>query len=202
MTTVERVQVFLTTSGIPKILDGTLELVEEDAFFVRLETSEVSVGGQAVLNFPDSERQRVMTRLDSVDGVRHRFVESHRVEPDKRNFPRLYAGIQVLYRPMGSSDDWFTCDEYMNFSVSGLAFDGSGDVPSGSEIELNIRLANVAGEWSAVGKVIRCDAMDVEEMALFQDGETYGYSLAVAFVTLPEACREALEALTLRLLDV
>jgi len=202
MTTAERVQVFLTTSGIPKILDGTLHSANADAFFVVLDASDIEVGGQAVLNFPDSDRQRVMTRLDSVEGSRCRFVESHRVEPDKRNFPRLFAGIQVLYRPLGTNDEWFTCDEYMNFSVSGLAFDGSGSVPSGSEIEMNIRLANVAAEWTAVGKVIRCDVLDVEEMALFDDEETYGYSLAVAFVTLPEACREALEDLTLRLLDV
>ena len=62
--------------------------------------------GHAVLNFPDSDRQRVMARLDTVTGDQHHFVESHRVEPDKRNFPRLYAGINVLYRRTGSEDEW------------------------------------------------------------------------------------------------
>ena len=202
MTTVERVQIFLTTSGIPKILDGVLESTEGSTFCVVLHDATLDVGGQAVLNFPDSDRQRVMARLDAVVGAQHHFVESHRVEPDKRNFPRLYAGIKVLYRLMGSTDEWFTCDEYMNFSVSGLAFEGSGSVPSGAQIELNIRLAGRDEEWSAVGKVIRCDALDEEEVALLQEDGHFGYSLAVAFVTLPESCREALEELTLRLLDV
>ena len=170
---------------IPKILDGTLESVDGSTFCVVLPNAGLDVGGQAVLNFPDSDRQRVMARLDTVTGDQHHFVESHRVEPDKRNFPRLYAGINVLYRRTGSEDEWFRCDEYMNFSVSGLAFEGSGSVPAGAQIDMSIRLAGRDEEWSAVGKVIRCDALDEEEVANLQEDGHFGYSLAVAFVTLP-----------------
>ena len=200
MTGRERVQVFVTETGVPKILDGWLTSVEDTTYTVEL-SEGVDVAGQVVLNFPDSDRERVMTRLEGSDGGRFRFAESQRVAPDKRNYPRLYAGLKVLYRVSGASD-WFETDEYMNFSVSGLAFDGSGSVEDGSNIDLAISIAGEDGEWTALGKVIRCEALPVEEQHELVSGATTAYSLAVSFVSLPDDCREALEELTLRLLDV
>ena len=199
MTTLERVQIFITAGGIPKILDGQLRAVEDSVYTVAFSGAASDLSGQVVLNFPDSERERVMTRLDHHDGDVFQFVESHRVAPDKRNYPRLYAGLRVQYRAVGSSD-WFQTDEYMNFSVSGLAFDGTGDVSGATGIELDIAMDE--GQWRATGRVIRCDALSADEQVELPSGERTNYSLAVSFDTIPAACREALEALTLRLLDV
>jgi hypothetical protein len=90
----------------------------------------------------------------------------------------------------------------MNFSVSGLAFDGTGAVQNGELIDLRISIADVSGSWDAVGRVIRCDDLPESEAQHLVSGATVLYSLAVAFLEVPIDCREALESLTLRLLDV
>ena len=88
------------------------------------------------------------------------------------------------------------------FMAVNVAFDGSGSVEDGSNIDLAISIAGEDGEWTALGKVIRCEALPVEEQHELVSGATTAYSLAVSFVSLPDDCREALEELTLRLLDV
>ena len=55
MTGRERVQVFVTETGVPKILDGWLTSVEDTTYTVELPEG-VDVAGQVVLNFPDSDR--------------------------------------------------------------------------------------------------------------------------------------------------
>jgi hypothetical protein len=202
MTARERVQVFLTATGVPRILSGWLTGVEENRYTVEFEESDVLIEGQVVLNFPDSERERVMTRLDSMQGQVYRFQESHRVAPDKRNYPRLYAGLKVKYRSQADAGDWYLTDEYMNFSVSGLAFEGTGLVENGALLDVNIAVADGDKNWDAVGRVIRCDALEEAEHQELTSGDVLAFSLAVAFVSVPADCREALEALTLRLLDV
>ena len=201
MTSRERVQIFLTETGVPRVLTGTLVSVEDDMFSVEFEDTDLTVSGSVVLNFPDSDRERVMTRLSAVNASVYEFQESRRVAPDKRNYPRLYAGLQVHYRLEGS-DDWHQTDEYMNFSVSGLAFEGTGQVPSGSAIDLKIAMVGEEREWVVSGKVIRCDPLTDAEQQELQSGLTTNSSLAVAFTLVPADCREALEALTLRMLDV
>ena len=202
MTARERVQVFLTSTGVPRILSGWLTAVDGNAYIVEFEETDVVVEGQVVLNFPDSGRERVMTRLDSVDAQAYRFQESRRVAPDKRNYPRLYAGLKVKYRAQADGGEWFVTDEYMNFSVSGLAFEGSGRVENGSQIDVNIAVSDEDKNWIAVGRVIRCDELEESEHQELASGDVLAYTLAVALVSVPPDCREALEALTLRLLDV
>ena len=201
MTSRERVQIFLTETGVPRILTGTLVSVEDDLFSVEFEETDLTISGSVVLNFPDSDRERVMTRLATASAPLYQFQESRRVTPDKRNYPRLYAGLQVHYRLEGATE-WHHTDEYMNFSVSGLAFEGTGVVPSGAAIDLKIAMSGEEREWIVSGKVIRCDALAEAEQQELQTGLTTNSSLAVAFTRVPADCREALEALTLRMLDV
>ena len=203
MTARERVQIFLTETGVPRVLTGTLVSVQDDLFSVEFEEADLNVSGSVVLNFPDSSRERVMTRLASYDAPVYRFQESRKVAPDKRNYPRLYAGLQVHYREQGKDGaPWHQTDEYMNFSVSGLAFEGTGTVPMGASIDLKIAIAGEARDWVVSGKVIRCDALSDAEQQELESGLKTTSSLAVAFTLVPADCREALEALTLRMLDV
>jgi len=177
--------------------------VEGDVYAVSISEEENAIQGLAVLNFPDSDRERVMTRLQSMESGRYLFQESVRLEPDKRNYPRLYAGLQVTYRvPADADAPWSETDEYMNFSVSGLAFDGTGCVPNGSPVELKVSLAGEDKEWMVTGRVIRCDELAPPERQTLNSGAETTCSLAVAFTFMAPDCREALESLTLRMLDV
>jgi hypothetical protein len=199
----ERVQLFVTETGTPRVLNGWLTSVELGVFSVELADPTATVQGLVVLNFPDSERERVMTRLQRAEDGVHQFLESERVAPDKRNYPRLFAGIKVLYRPEpGDNESWFETDEYMNFSVSGLAFEGTGTVADGERISLMIEFANETRRWAVSAKVIRCTLLSEGERQVLTSGESTCCSLAVAFTLLAPDFREALEALTLRMLDV
>ena len=211
----ERTQIFLTVGEMPKVIEGQLNSAQEGVFVVLVEGEEEALSGNAVLHFPDSARERVLTTIEGMDGGLITFRETRRVAPDKRNYPRLYAGLCVTYMAAdaaagtrwiesGEAPDgvWMATDEFMNFSVSGLAFEGTGAVPKGGLVLLKIAPGGSKQAWHGTGNVVRCDTLEEAEWGVLENDAVTKHSLAVSFVDIPHECIAALEELTIKLLDV
>jgi len=211
----ERTQIFITATSGPKVLDGELVAVEVDCFRVKILAGELPVGASAVLYFPDSGRQRALTEVIESQDSEIVCRERTRIDPDKRTFPRLYAGLKVRYQGGQPSDEgrwlagqwspageWQHTDELMNFSVTGLAFDGTSGVGEGQVVLLEMAVGDDDAVYRAVGSVVRCRELDPEEHHENDLQMMLTHHLAVAFSTMPDEGLRALEELTLRLLDV
>ena len=93
-----------------------------------------------------------------------RLVDIH--ESDKRDYPRLHAGLPLRYRTVSSSEatawtsgdpiggDWIEPDPYMNFSVDGLRFDCTDGLEKGSLVALELHA--VRGRPKNPFRVRRC----------------------------------------------
>ena len=166
--------------------------------------SALSQGAKVVLTF-DGGNERwtgVVDGLQPVDGgIAVRLVSPSAHAADKRDYPRLHAGLPIRYRVAADGEaaawssgadlagDWHTPDPYMNFSVSGLRFDVHSDINDGDLLLVELRIGDESPTWRSTARVIR----------VFEGRDQETDSVAVSFVDLPEDALEALSELTLQI---
>ena len=204
----ERTQLFVTLDDKPLMLEGHLDSADDGEFMVTLdEAVEDLSGSSAVLYFPESDRERALTQIVDVQGAKIQCRE-------KRAYPRLFAGIHVRYQSIEESQsadwcdgkieiggEWHEADEYMNFSVTGLAFDGSGTCNRDDILALQVSIGADAKTWRASAIVVRAMPLADYEQEALEDGRPTICNIAVSFTNIPEECTHALEDLTNRVLD-
>ena len=213
LATPEDTQLFVTIDGESKVLSGKLIIQKDNVFVVSLDEACSSLEGSAVLYFPSTERERALTTITNFDQGNVTCEEGVHISPDKRAYPRLFAGINVKYREISDEEskswlsgdlaleDWSLTDDFMNFSVTGLAFEGAKSCEEGCRLALRISVGQGTEEWKAIAKSIRVLPLaDYEQETLSDDTQTV-CKIAVAFETIPDACVEALTELTNRVLD-
>ena len=213
LATPEATQLFVTINGESKVLSGKLVAQKDSTFVVQLDENHTTLEGSAVLFFTSSERERALTTITEFSDGKVTCEEGVHISPDKRAFPRLFAGINVQYREVSSEeseawlkdelvlDDWFLTDDFMNFSVTGLAFEGAASCKEGALLALRISVGQDTEEWKAIAKSIRVTPLADYEQEPLRDGSKTVAKIAVAFETVPDPCVEALTELTNRVLD-
>ncbi len=124
---------------------------------------------------------------------------------DKREYPRMHGGITLRYHQLprataaAAAEDWMRGgppvgpehepDPFMNFSVTGLAFD---DVLTCQEEDLLGILVKIPGDdhtWRGVAWVIRVSKIPIDERDESIDAT---HRIAVNFQELPDEARIAL----------
>jgi hypothetical protein len=203
------VRIFCGQGEIPLLVDGTIS--EDTGNSLRLlcaaSAADLKAGAKVVLTIDGSSEKRVgtiTTLTESTDGgYEVGFEDTARHSADKRDFPRLHAGLPVQYMcaspPEAAawiageqvSGSWHEPDPYMNFSVGGLRFDVSAPLDAGDLLLIALQIGDEQTQWRATGRVVRT----FEETA---SKDAVG-SVAVSFEHLPADALEALSRLTLQI---
>jgi hypothetical protein len=161
---------------------------------------------------------RILGQVESTDGTLV-TLGSHKTIPfDKRSFPRLYGGIQLRYRvvpadrwehaardwmlgfPDGApEEEWRVPDPFMDFSVSGLKFEGPAGAAQNDLLLVEMRVPGDDLARRATARVVRVDPLPPTG----DEPKPAGYvQTAVHFLDLPQGSAEALVRFTLQLQQV
>jgi len=201
-------RIICASGNTPIMANGTLVDRGETQVTVQCDQSAAAItpGAKVVLTFDEgSERWTgVVDDIRSADGgVQIRVVTPNAHAADKRDYPRLHAGLPIQYRISSESEaqqwvdgstideGWQTPDPYMNFSVSGLRFEVHEDVQADQLLLVELRIGEGAESWRTTAKVIR----------VFEGDDQRSPTAAVSFIHLPEEALSALSELTLQIQD-
>jgi hypothetical protein len=208
----ESVRVLRTSGEVPVMVHGQLCSQSDQTVVVEATGTAggLSAGDRVVLSFGTPDQGRISGTIQSitdVDGgqqIQVSCAAAH--DRDKRDFPRLCAGLPIRYRVASAEDGqawvagspaptqgWFTPDPFMNFSVSGLRFDADRSVQADDLLALDFAIADGSPRWRITARVIRVFTPESE------DSPTH--SVAVSFAHLPEGANTALSELTLKIQD-
>ena len=199
-------RIICASGDVPVMVAGTLADRSDQNVTVRCPkgADQLTPGSKVVLTFDDGNERWTGIIEDiasSPDGAEVRVVTPSAHAADKRDYPRLHAGLPIRYRVAADdeaeawlnggevTDDWHTPDPYMNFSVSGLRFDVHPDVSNGDLLLVELRIGDESPIWRTTVRVIR----------VFDGGEQASDNAAVAFENLPEDALSALSDLTLQI---
>lgn len=177
-------------------------------------------GLQVVLDCGVDRDLRIVGTVASAAGNRVELEVDRVVRRDKRAFPRMVGGIRVRYRVLipglhaveegrhGAEADgeptWHEPDPFMDFSASGLRFEGQAHCRAGDVLLMQIRVPPHKEVWEATARVVRLEPIPPEELELDQEeGEEAPAShwIAVQFLDIPKDAVEALMDFTLKLQD-
>jgi hypothetical protein len=193
------------------MVDGTLAEERGDGVLLQCDekAKRLKEGAKVVLTIEGQSDKRtgVINLIAEEDNGRFTvgFTDHQKHASDKRDFPRLHAGIPLEYRIADSDQaaawiagenvagDWVKPDPYMNFSVGGVRFDCPHLMQGGETLLIKLQIGDDSRSWRATGTVVR--VFDVP------DGSSASCSAAVSFETLPVDARDALSELTLKIQD-
>ena len=193
----------------PLLVNGVITDRGDDQFNVHCSSGAdgLTMGDKVVLTIEGESgnlRCVIASKAGATDGgFALNVVSQARHEADKRDFPRLHAGLPIRYRiatdeearlwiagePVGGA--WVEPDPYMNFSVGGLRFECPEGVPERALLLMELRVGDTSPLWRTTGRVIR----------VFSATEHAGCSVAVSFEHLPTDALNALSDLTLQIQD-
>lgn len=201
------VRILSAQGDIPLMVDGIITGRDNDQFEVHCSSGAdgLTKGDKIVLTIEGESgnlRCLIASKANATQGgFALSVISQARHEADKRDFPRLHAGLPIRYRgctdteaakwiegePVGG--EWIEPDPYMNFSVGGLRFDCVSDLAPESLLIIELRVGDTGPLWRVTGRVIR----------VFTATEHAGPSVAVSFEHLPSDALEALTELTLQI---
>lgn len=212
------VSIVHAASNPPLLVKG--RCVGQEGDVVTLEVPEGTVfpdGASLIVDFaPDAGVTRAIVHpLDSgpVLGGRLRAKVVRVPTPEKREYPRMNGGITLRYfvvkgDPAAGVDAWLRGatppavmhepDPFMNFSVTGLAFDDLETCKDGDMLAFTITVPRVNLTWRGACSVVRVWRIPVDER---DDSIPATHRVAVHFVELPDDARAALKEHTERIQD-
>jgi len=201
------VRILSATGDRPLLIDGVITDRDNDQFDVHCSSGAdgLTMGDKVVLTIEGESgnlRCIIASKADATEGgFALSVVSQARHAADKRDFPRLHAGLPIRYRPASDTEasqwvagepvggEWLEPDPYMNFSVGGLRFECNSEVASGDLLIIELRVGDSGPLWRTTGRVIR----------IFAASEDAKCSVAVSFEHLPTDALNALSELTLQI---
>ena len=184
---------------------------------------ELTTGMRVVLDGGPDTGLRIKGVIGKKEGRDLRVDTPERVPPDKRGFPRIQGGIRLRYRVApkaeaeklvpawtageeipGDEGAWYAPDPFMDFSGSGLKFEDRLRCDAGDVLLLQLQIPPEKEPFRAVAKVVRTEAIVVDEENDPGEGraeEAPSHKVAVEFIDLPQKGAEALGAFMLRIQD-
>lgn len=191
------------------------------------ETYEVELGRtpgtfekdeEVVLDFGAEDAPLVLARVLERDGKRLRLQALRSRQRDKREYPRMSAGIRLRYRRASRTEEdescrawlergvhpsdeerWHEPDPFMDFSASGFNFEDRETCEAGDLLLLELFHPRGAGSWRALARVIRIHPLSPDEAppASVEGEATHG--IAVDLLQVPVEARQALMSFTMEL---
>ncbi len=173
------------------------------------EASRLSTGDRVVIAYEDADLGRVSGTIEGIEdtasGQQIQIACASQHDRDKRDFPRMVAGLPIRYRVAAgdaevaawksgepvAEDGWFTPDPFMNFSVGGLRFEADTSVVSNDLLLVDFAVSEAGPRWRLTARVIRVFEPENESEST--------HPIAVAFVFMTDAANEALSELTLKI---
>lgn len=211
------VNLVTTAGGRPIASDGHAKFRSSEVIELEMSVSfdHLNDGSKVILSFPDAELPRMEAIVREVSGHRLLCSTQRLREAERRDYPRLHAGVPLRYRAIrgaGSYElscdwiegsdaplkegDWVSPDEFMNFSVTGLAFHGDDSVQPDDLLLIELQLRGHIDPLRATARVIRIFTLEEAE----RDGH-HTHRIAVQFENLPDSAHRALSDLTLDIQD-
>lgn len=161
---------------------------------------------QLILDFAGDPgvSRAIVTLLGRRDG--RLLVQVVRVPTaDKREYPRMHGGITLRYHRLPTTDRadavdaWLRGgkpsseehepDPFMNFSVTGLAFDDVVTCAEGDQLGFLLTVPGAPHTWRGVAEVVRVAKIPIDER---DESIPATHRIAVNFVELPDEARVAL----------
>lgn len=205
------VRILSTSADIPVIVHGHITRHDEERVIIEAGSGadRLAEGDRVVLSL-ENAGNKISGTVESISpceaGHQIQVFCAAEHDADKRDFPRLHAGLPIRYRVADDADaaawiadeaapddGWQVPDPFMNFSVGGLRFDAVRSVQANDLLLIDFATAEDGPRWRLTARVIR--AFEPES----EDSPTH--SVAVAFVHYPGAANEVLSELTLRIQD-
>ena len=201
------VRIVCTQGDQPILVNGTLTTGPVGRLTVECgrNAGSLAVGAKVVVTVEAAaESQRCIVASvehDANDGIRLTLDNEAVHSNDKRDYPRLFAGLPIRFRPTSESEaaawasgepiggHWSEPDPYMNFSVGGLRFDCADPLTEGAALAIELSIGDGATLWRVTARVVR----------VFEAAGDRPASVAVSFVHLPDGARDALTSLTLQI---
>jgi len=211
------VEVLSLASDPPLILSGRVTCRDEETCDVLLDDPEHSFaeGMNVIVDAGEATELRVVGTIGLVQNNLIHVESSTLVRRDKRIFPRTYGGIRLRYlvvpeaavpawlehgkAPEGT---WVEPDPFMDFSGSGLKFEGQEDCKAEDVLLLELRIPLSEEAFRASARVVRLFPIPPEEAGERDPDQPIStHQIAVHFEILPPEAVEALMAFTLRVQD-
>ena len=201
------VRILFTQGDRPILVNGTLATGAVGHLTVDCgdEAKSLAVGAKVVVTVEAAaENQRCIVAAvepGTSKGMRVTLHNEAVHTSDKRDYPRLFAGLPIRFRPASAAEatawaagepiggHWSEPDPYMNFSVGGLRFDCTDPLTEGEALAIELSIGDGKTLWRATARVVR----------VFEAAGDRPASVAVSFDHLPDGARDALTALTLQI---
>ncbi len=201
----------------PVVARGILHSHSTDSCLVLLEQAPGAIepGTPLVLNCTVEPWLRFSGHVSSVAGNRLQVAVSRVIPPDKRSYPRMYAGISISYSIVSQDDEsalsaWterglrqgptYNPDLFMDFSSTGLCFEDLPRCSPGHHLLLELRIPPSPKAWRASARVLRVEPLKPTgppEPAPHEPGSPT-HHIAIEFLHLPPGAAKALANLTLQ----
>jgi hypothetical protein len=192
--------------------------VAQQGDVVTLEVPEGTVfpdGASLIVDFaPDAGVSRAIVHPVDTGRIEGGLLRAKVVRvptPEKREYPRMNGGITLRYfvaKGEAGVDAWMRGgeptgpvhepDPFMNFSVTGLAFDDLETCKDGDLLAFTITVPGAPVTWRGACSVVRVWRIPVDER---DDSIPATHRVAVHFTDVPDDAREALKAHTERIQD-
>ena len=209
-TTSVTVDIVCATGPVPFLGRGRIRSQKLGSYVIDVDrdATDLPVGARVILSLPDGESDRVVARVDSAVGNELRCTQEQLRQRERREFPRLHAGMPVRYHRVppakytaiatrwlrghddalpADSEGWVEPEPFMNYSVTGLRFQTQDDVVLNEVVLLELGVPGRDDRWRVSARCVHAGPTDPEE----------GQSIALEFVQISDDARAALTALTL-----
>lgn len=217
------VEVVCLSGDLPFVAQGRVVRTAGDRYVVDTDrdATTITVGARVILSFPDDDTPRVVGKVTSVRENRIECVYEQSRDRERREFPRLVAGLPTRFRVVAGAEvvrevddwlsgrpgpltrgNWHSPDELMNFSVTGLRFDYQPACEEGDLLLVEFGIRGQQERWRCTARVIRTWLIPVEELEGQADtppGPTH--RIAIRFEQIPSEAQNALSEMTLDIQD-
>jgi len=209
------VEVVCLSGELPFVAQGKVARAADSHYVIDTDRDAggVPLGARVILSFPDDRMPRIIGKVTRVRDNRIECTFEVSRDRERREFPRLVAGLPTRFRVVSGAevvreiDDWLagrtgpasrgtwhTPDELMNFSVTGLRFDY---LPVCEQDDLLLVEFGIRGQqerWRCTARVIRTWPIPPEES---EGSETATHRIAINFEQIPGEAQNALSEMTL-----
>jgi len=207
----QSVEIVCAVGDIPFLARGRVRQQRLGTYTIDVDrdASSLPAGARIILSYPDGQSDRIVAKVDRVSGNELVCSQQQLRQRERREFPRLHGGVPVRYRRVapadftataarwlrgsedaaviGPADAWVEPERFMNYSVTGLRFRTDDDVRLHEILLMELGVPDRADRWRCTARCVHAGANP--------DGE--GQIIALEFVQIPGAAREALTDMTL-----
>lgn len=210
-TATETVEIVCAAGDLPFLARGRVRHTVEGIYTIDVDrdASPLPTGARIILTHPGGNGDRIVARVDSVNGNELICSKQQLRQRERREFPRLHGGLPIRYRRIpqsaftataarwlrgstdpnivGSADEWVQPERFMNYSVTGLRFRTDEAIELDEVLLVELGTPESNERWRCTGRCVFSGPNPAGE----------GSVAALEFVMIPDEARAALTDMTL-----